>query len=330
MPNSPDAAPLRVAFVGAFANRLRDPVAALLDRPCEIVAGDLPDVLGDLAEAQVIVSMAFTAAMAAAAPRLRLLQVPGAGTDRVDTAALPPGVLLANAFGHEDGIADYTIGAMIALSRDFARLDAALRQGRWESQWKIGADAPPLWPELGGRTLGLLGFGHIGAAVARRAAAFGMRIVATARSPRPAPPGIAWIGGPDRLEEVLREADHLVITVPLEPATRGLLDSRRLGLMKPGAILVNVARGEVVEQVALFEALKARRIAAAALDVWYHYPTAPAPTMPADLPFQDLPNVLMTPHASGWTDGMLAARAHTVAANVARLARGEDPLNRLR
>ncbi|MGG5823418.1 2-hydroxyacid dehydrogenase [Falsiroseomonas sp. HW251] len=321
------AVPMRVAFVGAFASRLAELVRPLLAASCEAIAGDVPEILPRLVDVDVIVSMVFTPEMAAAAPRLRLVQVAGAGTDRVDRAALRPGVLLANAFGHEDGIADHAIGAMIALSRDFARLDAALRQGRWESQWKVGAPAPPLWPELGGRTLGLLGFGHIGEAVARRAAAFGMRIVAIGRRARPAPPGIAWIGGPERLEEMLREADHLVVSVPLDDATRGLLDARRLGLMKPGAILVNVARGEVVDEAALYEALKHRRLAAAALDVWYRYPAAPGATMPATLPFHELPNVLMTPHSSGWTEGMLTGRARTVAENIARLARGEPPLN---
>jgi phosphoglycerate dehydrogenase-like enzyme len=237
---------MQVAFVGSFACRLVEHVRAQISVPCDIVAGEPPEVLGRMGETEVIVSMVLTRAMVEAAPKLRLMQVAGAGTDRVDRAALPPGVRLANAFGHETGIAEYIIGAMIALSRDFSRLDAALRKGLWESQWKLGAEPPPFWPELSGRTLGLLGFGHIGEAVAVRAAALGMRVIATGRRARTPPPGVAWIGGPERLEEVLREADHLVVTVPLDDATRGLLDARRLGLMKRTAILVNVARSEVV------------------------------------------------------------------------------------
>jgi phosphoglycerate dehydrogenase-like enzyme len=97
--------------------------------------------------------------------------------------------------------------------------------------------------------------------------------------------------------------------------------------MKPSALLVNVARAEIVDEAALYRALAERTIAGAVLDVWYRYPTAPGPTFPARLPFHELPNVLMTPHASGWTEGMLEARARLIAENIERTARGEPPLN---
>src|SRR5262249_21371028 len=98
--------------------------------------------------------MAFTREMAAAGNRLRLLQVPGAGLDRIDRSQLREGVALANVHGHETGIAEYAFGAMIALARSFMRLDRKLRAGEWESQWAVGTSAPPLWPELSGKTLG--------------------------------------------------------------------------------------------------------------------------------------------------------------------------------
>jgi phosphoglycerate dehydrogenase-like enzyme len=146
--------------------------------PCEIVVGDENAIVSRLADVDVLVSMGFTAAMAAAAPRLRLLQVAGAGLDRIDRTALRPGTHLANVYGHEVGIAEYVVGAMIALSRSFVRLDAGLRRGEWLSQWAIGAPPTLLWPELAGKTLGILGFGRIGQALARRAAAFDMRVIA--------------------------------------------------------------------------------------------------------------------------------------------------------
>jgi len=123
--------------------------------------------------------MAFTREMATAAPRLRLVQVPGAGLDRVDRGALGPETALANAYGHDVGIAEYVIGAMLAITRSFNRIDAHLRQGRWDSVW---AGAPvPLWPELAGKTLAVLGYGRIGQAVARRALAFDMDVRAIRR-----------------------------------------------------------------------------------------------------------------------------------------------------
>ena len=193
---------------------------------------------------------------------------------------------------------------MISLTRSFGRLDAALREGRWESQWAVGVAAPPLWPELAGKTLGILGFGHIGQALARRAAAFDMHVCAVRREAQTdIPGGVSFVGGPERLDEVLRMSDYLAVTLSLSPATRNLIDGRRLRLMKPSAFLINVARAEIFDEAALYDALSSGRIAGAALDVWYRYPTSSEPTLPATLPFHTLGNVMMTPHVSGWTEG---------------------------
>jgi phosphoglycerate dehydrogenase-like enzyme len=319
---------MKIAFAGSFAPRLAEPVRAQLALPCEIVIGDESAIVARLGDIDVLVSMGFTAAMAAAAPRLRLLQVPGAGLDRIDRAALRPGTRLANVYGHEVGIAEYVVGAMIALTRSFVRLDAALRRGEWMSQWAIGGPPTPLWPELAGKTLGILGFGRIGQALARRAAAFDMRVCAMRSAPQAqAPAGVAFVGGPERLGEILSEADYLAVTLSLSPATRNLIDAQRLAAMKPTAFVVNVARAEIFDETALHDALASGRIAGAALDVWYRYPTSAAPTWPGTLPFHELPNVLMTPHVSGWTEGMIEARSRLIAENIARTARGEPPLN---
>jgi phosphoglycerate dehydrogenase-like enzyme len=322
-------APLRVAFAGVFAGHLADRVRARLRIPCEVaVAGDR-EILAQLADVDVLVTMAFTREMAAAAPRLRLVQVPGAGLDRIDRTALAPRAALANAYGHDVGIAEYVIGAMLALARSFCRLDADLRRGRWDSVWS-GAPVP-LWPELAGKTLGILGYGRIGQAVARRALAFDMDVLAIRRdAARPDPHGLAFVRGPAALEEVLERADYLALTLALTPETRGLIGARELALMKPTAVLINVARGEVVDEDALYDALDRGAIAGAALDVWYRYPAGDAPTHPGHRPFHTLPNVLMTPHVSGWTEGMMDARAGVIAENIHRTARGEAPVNVVR
>ncbi len=318
---------IKVAFAGSFATRLVEPVQAQLSLPCEVIIGDEASIIPRLADVAVLVSMGFSVRMAKAAPRLRLVQVPGAGLDRIDRSALRPGTHLANAYGHEAGIAEYIIGAMIALTRQFSRLDASLRRGLWESQWAIGTP-PPLWPEMSGKTLGILGFGHIGQALARRAAAFDMNVCAVRRQAQTdAPSGVSFVAGPERLDDVLRLADYLAVTLSLSPATRNLIDDRRLRLMKPTAFLVNVARAEIFDEAALYAALEAGRIAGAALDVWYRYPTSAEPTLPATQPFHELDRVIMTPHVSGWTEGMLDARASLIAANIARIASGEPPHN---
>jgi phosphoglycerate dehydrogenase-like enzyme len=319
---------MKAAFAGSFAARMIEPVRTRLAIPCDLVAADESRILEHLWDTDVLVSMGFSSGMAEAAPNLRLVQVPGAGLDRIDRAALRHGVWLANAYGHETGIAEYIFGAMIALTRSFARLDASLRQGHWDSQWAVGADAPPLWPELAGKTLGILGFGRIGRAVARRAAAFDMRICGVRRGPQTdLPDGVDYVGGPDRTDDVLAAADYLAVTLSLSPETKGLMDAKRMRSMKPGAFLINVARAEIFDEAALYEALASRRLAGAALDVWYRYPLTPGPAAPANLPFGELDNVIMTPHVSGWTEGMLDARARVIADNIARTARGERPIN---
>jgi phosphoglycerate dehydrogenase-like enzyme len=322
--------PLRVAFAGTFAARLAEPVQAHLGMPCEVIVADEREIVSQLGEVDVLVTLAFTGQMGGAARRLKLVQVPGAGLDRIDRAAVPRGAWLANAYGHEVGIAEYVLGAMLMLTRNFARLDAALRRGTWESQWAVGVAPPPPWPELAGKTLGILGYGRIGQCVARRAHAFDMTVLGIRRdASQPAPHGVL-VRGPDTLDDVLTRADYLAITLPLTPDTRGLLSERELRAMKPTAVLVNVSRAEIVDEDALYEALIERRLGGAALDVWYRYPSGPDPTPPARRPFHELPNVLMTPHVSGWTEGMLEARAKLIAENIRRTARGEAPVNLIR
>jgi len=296
--------------------------------PCEVIVDDESEIISRLSEVDVLVTLAFTREMGGAARRLKLVQVPGAGLDRIDRSALPAGTWLANVYGHETGIAEYVLGAMLTLTRGFARLDAALRRGIWESQWAVGATPPAPWPELAGKTLGILGYGRIGQAVAQRARAFDMAVWAIRRDvARSGTQALAFLGGPGALDEVLRRADYLAITLSLTEATRGLLGERELGLMKPSAFLINVARAEIVDEDALYAVLAERRIAGAALDVWYRYPSGPGPTPPARRAFHELSNVLMTPHVSGWSEGMLEARAKLIAENIHRTARGEPPVN---
>src|SRR6267143_4149428 len=322
---------LTVAFAGTFAASLAPPVRAHLGIPCDIRVTDEADIVDKLGDVDVLVAMAFTREMTAAARRLKLVQVPGAGLERIDRAALPAGTALANAYGHEAGIAEYVLGAMLTLTRGFVRLDAALRRGAWESQWAVGATPPPPWPELAGKTLGILGYGRIGQALARRARAFDMDVCAIRRDvARSDADGLSLLGGPDAIDEVVRRADYLAVTLSLNEQTRGLLGERELALMKPTAVLVNVARAEILDEDALYRALLEQRIAAAALDVWYRYPNSAEPTVPARRPFHELANVLMTPHVSGWTEGMLEARATLIAENIQRTARGEPPLNLIR
>ena len=156
--------------------------------------------------------------------------------------------------------------------------------------------------EAAGKTIGIVGFGRIGKAIAVRARAFGMRVLAVNRSGAPAAEAdrierFGW------LEWLLAESDYVVLACPLTDETRGMIGAAAFRSMKPSAMLINVARGPVVDEDALYEAMASRRIAAALLDAWYTYPTLAEPNpRPSRYDFDKLDNVRATPHMSGWTE----------------------------
>ena len=159
--------------------------------------------------------------------------------------------------------------------------------------------------------------------------ALGMHVIATKGRPDPvlaAEDSLDWLGGADQLGELLARADYVAVCAPLTDATRGLIGAAQFAQMKPDAYLINIARGPVVDEQALYEALRDRRIAGAAIDVWYNYPPN-GQGRPGNFPFEELDNLVMTPHVAGWTEGMLAARAALIAENIDRAARGERPVN---
>ncbi|RCV53676.1 2-hydroxyacid dehydrogenase [Marinitenerispora sediminis] len=294
------------------------------------VPADPAAVTADLADAEVFVGSRFTAAMAGAAPRLRLVQVAGAGVDGVDTAALPAGVRVANTFHHEDSIAEYVVATAVTLRRGLARQDAALRTGRWASP--VYDRSLPQPRALVGARVGFLGFGHIGARTWELLRAFRAAGAAVTRtgSVDAAACGLDWAGGLDDLDRLLAESELLVVSVPLGERTRGMISARELALLGPEAVLVNVGRGPVVDEQALYAALRDRRLAGAALDVWYRYPGPDGgadAVPPASAPFHELDTVVMTPHVSGVTRDTFLGRAADVAANIARLAAGQPLSN---
>lgn len=279
-----------------------------------------------LAAADVLVTRKFGTGEPPA-PRLRLLQVPATGHDRIEAARLPPGCALCNVHGHGPGIGEFVMASMLEWCLGLRAQEDAFRAGRWRHGPHAGA---PPHGELSGRTLGILGFGQIGRAVAPRARAFGMRVAALAREPSRIGQDADAALGPDQLEDLLAVSDFLLIACPLTPETRGLLHAGRLARMKPDSVLVNVARAEVTVERDLFEALSRGRPAGAILDVWWHYPSPADPhPRPSTLPFHELPNVRLTPHVAVWSEGLLRRRWEAVAENIARLLAGEPLLNRI-
>jgi phosphoglycerate dehydrogenase-like enzyme len=257
--------------------------------------------------------------MAKATSNLKLIQALGAGVDGYDKTALPPGCSLCNVYEHGVPVAEYVIGAMVALSVGFIFHDHQLREGYWDGTGR--RDGQP-HQELAGKTVGLIGYGSIGREVSKRARAFGMKVQAIKARPED------WLGGPQQLKELVSTSDYLVICCSLTEQTWELLNRESLSWMKSAAYLINVARAEVVEERSLFNLLSEKRIAGAALDVWYRYPeTGDQKLLPSKFPFHELENVLMTPHLSAWTEPMIERRWKIIAANLDALATGQLPQN---
>ena len=315
-----------VVLFGYNAADRADALRPLLASEWRIVpvpeGSDRATVTAAFAEADAIFTHRFNSELPPA-PRLKLLQVPGAGYDPIDLAAVPKGCAVCNVHEHETGIAEYVLLGMLEWTIGMAPMDRQLRQRDWTGSALKG----PFHPELAGKTLGIVGFGHIGREVAIRARAFGMRIGGITRTPRPSEL-VDWVVPMSELDARLPECDFLLIACPLTPETRGLIDARRLALMKRGAVLINVARGDIVAEDALYAALRDKTIAGAVLDTWYVYPTSAEPNpYPSRHPFHELTNVIMTPHASGWTDKLLDRRWRVMAKNLDRLAAGEELRN---
>ena len=284
-------------------------------------------LLGLLTDADIFVGSPFTAAMVDAAPSLKLIQLAGAGTGGVDFEALPPDVLVANTFNHERSIAEHIVMAMLALSRRLLLADKHLRAGKWYTS-RSNPDIP-IYQTLQDRTVGFIGFGHIGIQTAQLARCLGMKVVAIKRQAEADMAkqyGLDFLGGPEDLPVLLGQSDFVIIASPLTEQTRGLISREQLTLMKPTAYLINVARGPIVDEAALYTALAENQIAGAALDVWYNYPTDDT-MMPASLPFHQLDNVIMTPHNSGETEDTQSNRAKDIADNIKCLLDGRPLRN---
>lgn len=314
---------MKAVFLGTLATSQAAPIARFITTDVateNVEEADRPRVAAALAEADIVLTGAWGGSRPPA-PKLRLLQVPLAGTDGIDVAALPKGVTLCNAYGHEAALGEFAIMMMLAWRHRLFEITTTFRAGSWVwSPMKGG----PTRGEITGQTVGIVGLGHIGREVASRAAALGCRVLAANRTPREAPPSVERVFAWADLDRMLGECDAVVLSCALVRETTGLIDAGRLRAMKRDALLVNLARGPIADEDALYAALRDRVIGGAALDTWWRYPSPGDPEpRPSRHPFHELPNVIMTPHCSPRTDGTIERRSREVARNIDRFVRGE-------
>jgi D-2-hydroxyacid dehydrogenase (NADP+) len=310
-PNDPDAQ--------AFRHALEQHPD--IQKRVELVFGrsNMPEAV--IHEVEVFVCGGVPEGILEAAERLRWVSFWSAGLDgKLTPRLLERGVQITNASGvHGPNIAEHVFGMMIYFTR---RFDFYLR-AQWARRWE--RTPPKQSPgELSGQTLGILGFGRIGEALAWRARAFGMRVIAVKRDPSmrydaTVQPDALY--GLEGLPTVLSEADHVCIALPYTEQTHHLIDRERLGQMRPSAYLYNIARGKIVDEAALIEALQQGTIAGAGLDVFVEEP------LPAHSPLWTMENVLITPHISGVTPHYFERFAKLFMVNVQRYLAGEQLLN---
>ncbi len=280
-----------------------------------------------MAWAEVMISINYDAQMPPA-PNLKMLQIPASGLDAVDLDAVPPGAAVCNVYEHEVAIAEYTFNGMLEWVVGLARRNTAFKAGDWTGTPSLGGETRG---ELAGMTVGCMGYGNIGRAVARRALAFDMKVMALTRNPRFLEPEPGFMGGFDKLGEVLPALDFLVICCPLTEDTRSMIGAGELAAMKDTAVVINVARGHIADEDALFQALSDGVIGGAILDTWYQYPSPDDLAIrPSKHPFHDLDNVLMTPHISGWSEGQQQRRWAKTSDNIEALMTGRDLINLIR
>lgn len=253
------------------------------------------------------------AALFDAAPRLKIVSNLAVGYDNVDIpAANQHGVLVTNTPGVlTEAVADLTFALILTFARRMVEGDRIVRAGAWNPTFLLGC-------EMNGTTLGIVGLGSIGLAVARRARGFGTRVLHASQSPKTEAETELAVARRE-LPDLISESDFVSLHVPLLPETRGLIGSRELGLMKPDAVLVNTARGPIVDQAALIEALRGERIGGAALDVFESEPLS------KDNPLLSFDNVLVAPHLGSGTLETRSRMADLCAENLIEFFAGRNP-----
>ena len=326
-----------VVFVNSFARFADDVMDAVTERgwaAVKVVEGEAPP-----SDTIAAIGGEDSAALFSQMPNVQLLQVPYTGVDWLDPSGIPSGCTVANVHGMETPIAEFVLTGMLESVTGFSKMDAdykadaVFRTPFPPAHWNDGQPVP-FHRELAGSTVGIIGYGHIGAAVAKRSLAFDMRVIGTARRARDgaAPDGLDWLGTSEDIPKLLAESDFVVVACPLTLETEGLIDQAALATMKPDAVLINVGRGAVCDEAALFDALSTGQIGGAVLDVWWNQPSADDPRVPGwkdeAHPFHELPNVFITPHSSGWTQaGTERRRIEEIAKNLDALVSGAPLIN---
>ena len=311
-----------ILYIGPKLPEYTDVIEGLLPEgfQLQIVQPDSPELWERLGEADFLISFVWiTKEMIQAAPKLKLIQSITAGYDKIDVeAAARAGIPVATTTGaNAVSVAEHIFAMILALSHHIVYAHNAMKQGGWP-QLELYLDK---CFELSGKTIGLIGFGQIGQAAARIARVFGMGVLYYRRNRLPREEEILLEVSYASLESLLRGADIVSIQVPLTPQTTDLIGPKELGMMKKSALLINTARGGIVDEEALIECLTERRIAGAGLDVFVEEPISP------QNPLLHMDNVVLTPHTAGAAWESVNRTLEVSVENILRVASADEPQN---
>jgi D-3-phosphoglycerate dehydrogenase len=279
---------------------------------------DLLEIMKDVDAIVIRANGAVSARLMEAAPKLKVVGRHGVGVDAIDLeAAKARGIVVCNTpDANVESVAEQAVGFMLTISKQILKADKALRQGRWGVRYEY------IGQELFGRTLGMVGMGRIGSRVAE-ICHFGFHMPIIYYDVVQYPQLEEKLNAKKLpLDELLPLADYVSVHVPLLPSTKGMIGKEQIGKMKPGAILINTARGAVVDEAALVEALKSGHLAGAGMDVYEVEPT------PTDNPLFQLENVVLSPHMAAHTDDALKAMS-LVAKDILNVLEGRPPVYRV-
>ena len=252
------------------------------------------------------------------APKLKLIQIPAAGYDNIHFESVPKGCKVSNTFEHEIPMAEYCILSMLESEINLNKMDAQLRKGDWSGYFS----STSFHGELYNRNLAIIGFGHIGKEISKRANAFGMNITAIVRDIEKYKPNSKINFIPIKnIKKIINKIDYLIIACPLNNNTKDMIDLKLIKKMNKNAVIINVARGPIINEGDLYEALKNKLIRGAVIDVWYNYPQndSSKKLYPSKYPLHTLENVKLSPHASAWSHQLFDRRFKFICENLENL-----------
>jgi len=315
-----------VASNHEYAEIIRDILGDTAD--VAVIDTTMESLLGNCRDADIIASNRIPPELLESAPNLKMVQTFAAGVDNIDFSALEnrSDIIVCNSHINAAEVAEYAITLLLAVAKNTIPNDRELRKGDWK--FAFGGPSPNI--EIRNKICLLIGLGNIGSEIAKRLCGFDVKVYAATRS------GISThsdnvekIVKIEDVKELVEVSDFIILALPLTNESRGLVNEEFISWMKPESILVNVSRGSIVEETALFDALRENRIRGAGIDVWWRYPKKwrGKGELPTDLPFQDLDNLVASPHRAGYSENTEREYFQFAGENILRFIQGTKPLN---